>query len=63
MKPTDWWTNNQHWHPKLICKPGASCHESAPRGSKTGTQGLKGSVDRSIIPEALCVEIMESCVF
>lgn len=61
MKPTDWWTNNQHWHPKPMCKPGASCHESAPRGSKTGTQGIKGEIDRSRIPEELCVEIMESC--
>lgn len=54
MKPTDIWTN--HPNPKFLppCKNGDKCHEPAPRGSKTGTQGLKGSVERSIIPSRLC---------
>lgn len=60
MKPTDIWTNSKTWKPKPICKNGAPCHEAAPRGSKTGTQGLKGAYDRSIIPEQLCDEIIES---
>ena len=43
MKPTDIWTN--HPDPKFLpmCKNGDSCHERAPRGAKTGTQGLKCS--------------------
>jgi hypothetical protein len=60
MKPTDIWTNSKTWKPKPICKNGDNCHISAPRGSKTGTQGLKNSFERSKIPEDLCKEILES---
>lgn len=61
MKPTDIWTN--HPDPKFLpmCKNGDSCHERAPRGSKTGTQGLKGSKERSVIPEKLCQHIVKIC--
>ena len=62
MKPTDIWTNNHNWHPKPVCNNGDSCHKSAPRGSSTGTQGIKCTVDRSRIPEMLCKEIYQSCV-
>jgi len=62
MKPTDIWTNNINWKPRLMCKNGMPCHESAPRGSKTGTQGLKGNYERSIVPEELCREILKSCI-
>ena len=34
---------------------------AAPRGSKTGTQGLKGSRERSIIPKKLCEHIVDIC--
>lgn len=61
QKPTDIWTNNENWKPKPICKPGASCHVAAPRGSRTGTQGLKGDYERSRIPHRLCIEIIKSC--
>ena len=61
MKPTDIWTNCKSWNPKPMCKNGDSCHVSAPRGSRTGTQGLKGSKDRSVIPEELCLEIIKLC--
>jgi hypothetical protein len=61
MKPTDIWTNNKNWKPKPMCKNGATCHISAPRGSKTGTQGRKGAYERSKIPEQLCLEVLESC--
>ncbi len=60
MKPTDIWTNNKNWKPKQMCKNGMPCHESAPRGSRTGTQGLKGNYERSIVPYELCKEILES---
>ena len=61
-KPTDIWTNSETWNPRKECKNGnPNCHhQSAPRGSKTGTQGKKGSYDRSIIPSELCKEIMQS---
>lgn len=61
MKPTDIWTNNTIWMPKIACKNGMTCHQSAPRGSKTGTQGLKNAYDRSKLPELLCNEILKSC--
>jgi hypothetical protein len=35
-------------------------HEAAPRGSRTGTQGLKGNYDRSKIPQQLCEDIVKS---
>ena len=62
MKPTDVWTNNINWKPRKICKNGMPCHQAAPRGSKTGTQGLKGNYLRSIVPYELCKEILESCI-
>jgi hypothetical protein len=68
-KPTDIWSNHIYslfntkgWHPKSECFNGnKKCHhESAPRGSKTGTQGLKGNYERSKIPYELCKEILLS---
>jgi hypothetical protein len=61
MKPTDIWTNHPNPRFKPMCKNGDSCHERAPRGSKTGTQGLKGSKDRSKIPDRLCEHIVDIC--
>lgn len=57
MKPTDIWTNHPNPQFKPMCKNGAPCHEAAPRGSKTGTQGL-AKVDRSRIPQELCEHIV-----
>ena len=59
MKPTDIWTNDSRWLPRPMCKNGDTCHVSAPRGSSTGTQGLKDNYLRSIVPEDLCKEIIE----
>lgn len=61
MKPTDIWTN--HPDPKFrpTCRNGAPCHEKAPRGSRTGTQGLNGSAIRSQIPQGLCEHIVDIC--
>lgn len=61
MKPTDIWTNHPEPNFKPPCKNGDSCHEKAPRGSRTGTQGLKGSKVRSIIPKLLCEHIVDIC--
>lgn len=61
MKPTDIWTNYPDPHFKPMCKNGSPCHERAPRGSKTGTQGLKGAKERSRIPVLLCEHIVNIC--
>lgn len=50
-KPTDIWTNSLAWQPRPICRPSFPCHhQKAPRGSKTGTQGLKTAKERAVIP-------------
>jgi hypothetical protein len=61
-KPTDIWTNSKTWIPLPQCHNGnTNCHHApAPRGSKTGTQSLKNSFERSKIPEKLCIDIIES---
>ena len=59
MKPTDIWNNCYSWKPRPACKNGDSCHISAPRGSRTGTQGLSNAVDRGIIPPELFREIFK----
>lgn len=61
MKPTDIWTNHPAPKFKPMCKNGDPCHVSAPRGAKTGTQGLKGSKERSVIPAELCGHIVDIC--
>lgn len=61
MKPTDIWTNHPNPQFKPMCKNGDKCHVPAPRGSKTGTQGLKGSIERSRIPQQLCEHIVRIC--
>lgn len=59
MKPTDIWTNHPDPKFKAMCKNGMPCHVSAPRGSKTGTQGLKNAMERSRIPKELCKHIVD----
>jgi hypothetical protein len=61
-KPTDIWTNSKSWVPRPQCHNGnKKCHhQPSPRGSKTGTQGRKGSYERSMIPKELCFEILNS---
>lgn len=70
-KPTDIWSNNifslfnpTGWVPREQCFNGnKNCHhEEAPRGSRTGTQGIKGDYNRSKIPNELCIEILKSCI-
>lgn len=68
MKPTDIWSNhiystyNPHgFIPKACYNGNTNCHhQPAPRGSQTGTQGRKGSYNRSKIPNQLCLEILKS---
>ena len=58
-KPTDIWTNVPNFIPKLCKNNSIECnHQRAPRGSKTGTQGLN-QIDRGAVPEELIKEILE----
>lgn len=61
MKPTDIWTNHLNPEFKEVCHNGnKDCHhQPAPRGSKTGTQGKKGNLERSIIPQEFCEHIVK----
>lgn len=71
MKPTDIFSNHirsmynpNGWQPRRKCWNGnKKCHhEAAPRGSKTGTQGLAGSYNRSKVPVELIRDILSSVV-
>lgn len=57
-KPTDIWTNALWWTPRAPCNNGNKNHIVAPRGARTGTQGIRGYKDRSRIPAALFEEIL-----
>jgi hypothetical protein len=59
MKPTDLWGFIPGWSPRPMCKNGRKCHESAPRGAKTGVQGLSGAADRAVVPLELWCEILD----
>jgi len=61
MKPTDIWTNHPDPQFKPPCKNGDPCHMRAPRGSRTGTQGLKGAKERARIPEQFCKHVVDIC--
>jgi len=72
-KPTDIWTNLTNWKHLPMCKNykydkagnviNKHCHhESARRGAKTGTQGKKGSYERSKMPEMLCNDLLLSAI-
>lgn len=58
MKPTDIWTNLGSWTPRPHCKNGDPCHVAAPRGARTGTQGMKSYLDKSRVPAELLDEIL-----
>lgn len=61
MKPTDIWTNHPNPQFKPPCHYGDPCHVPAPRGAKTGTQGLENAIQKAIIPKALCEHIVDIC--
>lgn len=61
MKPTDIFTNHPAPRFKPPCHNGDLCHVAAPRGARTGTQGLKNHVERSRIPDGLCNYIVQIC--
>jgi len=59
MKPTDIW-HNSNWIPRPMCYNGnLNCHhQPAPRGSQTGTQGMKNAYEKSKVPSELVREIL-----
>lgn len=61
MKPTDIWTNNPNWTPRPMCHNGHPDHRAAPRGSKTGTQGMS-TTEAGKVPYDLLYEILKSCL-
>lgn len=61
-KPTDFWTNRGDWITKKCFNGNRACHhDEAPRGSKTGTQGLSNAYERGIYPVELCKDIVNLC--
>jgi len=61
-KPTDIWTNSTTWVPRSPCHNGnRECHHlPVPRGTSGGIQTMKNSYERSKIPDALCLEILQA---
>ena len=60
MKPTDIWTNYDFVVRAMCFNGNKNCHhQPAPRGSKTGTQGLKNDYLRSQIPSSLFFDIFK----
>lgn len=71
-KPTDLWGvpfppslrlrgpchANRGDHPEGCC---CRDHEAAPRGARTGTQGLSGAAVRSVIPHELAAAVADAC--
>lgn len=58
-KPTDLWSNLGGVFP--MCRQGGPDHEAAPRGARTGTQGLTQARDRSLVPYALSLAVCIAC--
>ena len=61
QKPTDIFTNHPDPQFRPPCRRGDKCHDAAPRGSRTGTQGLKGKALRAKLPKELCDHVVCIC--
>lgn len=59
MKPTDFFGTIPNSFRPRICFAGASCHDAAPRGSRSGTQSMTKS-EAGKMPYQLSKEIMEA---
>lgn len=60
MKPTDLFGVFPESFEARSCRNGDTCHEAAPRGAKTGTQGLRNAEERSLVPYALPDELRQA---
>lgn len=61
MKPTDLFGNIPWLFEPKLCKNGDPCHIAAPRGSKTGTQGMS-KTDAGRIPFELSFRLREAAI-
>ena len=61
QKPTDIFTNHPDPQFRPPCRRGDKCHDAAPRGSKTGMQGLRGKLERAKLPDELCRHVVRIC--
>lgn len=68
-KPTDLWLGGGAESLLMFrpeCKNGSSDHERSPRGSRTGTQGLKDAAARSVVAyglsESICLQLEDALV-
>lgn len=61
MKPTDLWGVFPSGFVARSCRNGDPCHEAAPRGARTGTQGLK-STEAAMLPPLLGPELREAII-
>lgn len=59
-KATDFFSNID-LHLKPPCKNGDSCHEKAPRGSRSGLQAITDPALKSAYPPELCKHIVLEC--
>lgn len=60
MKPTDLWGRLPESFEFKSCSNGADCHDSAPRGSQTGTQGMDNAEERATVPYGLSKAIVDA---
>ena len=60
-KATDIFTNHPRPEFKPPCKNGDTCHQSAPRGTRQGLQGIQDKALRSAYPKELCEHIVDIC--
>jgi len=60
MKPTDLWGVHPPSFEYRSCSYGDDCHESAPRGSRKSTQGIKKREERAKVPYDLSEAVKES---
>lgn len=60
MKPTDLWGTVPNWNPRPMCHNGNPDHEAAPRGARTGTQGIIGAAERAVVPWQLWEDILNA---
>ena len=61
MKPTDLFgVMPDGFRFRRPCRNGRTCHEAAPRGARTGTQGIATAAERALVPYALSEEICKA---
>lgn len=60
QKPTDLWGEVSGWEARPMCASGATCHEAAPKGSKSGTQGLADAKRRAVVAPEISKTLLDA---